>query len=416
MTADEIHKVPAPALKRSSILMVGFLMVLAILAPACSQRDQLAPRQSNVWLVSERREIAIGEEVAKEVEKEYTVYQDAELGAYVDQIGQNLAKNSDRPNIAYKFKVLDSPIANAFATPGGHIYITRGIMGVFDDEAELAGVIGHEIGHVAARHSAKQMQNSTIASIGLVAAGLLLGNKVNDDMMQAANAAVTLFYLGYSRGDEDQADILGAKYLYRTGYDPNGMLGAMEGLLELEERKPWKAEQFFRSHPLTRDRLEHIRSWIPRIPREDVWGGTPPQTNLRGVETFRSIVVPHAIYPGGDEMQSILENFRIAVVRGNKEQADKALSDSYKDERGWSKGDYLAYLDQLWANSKRIDYKISKIETEPRRTGGAAKFDFVIEVTGKNGAVSREKGRAYAEFAKSDPQIWKISSIRTVAG
>lgn len=402
--------------RKRSILALLALMATMVLAPACAERDQLTPKQSNVWLVSESREIAIGQEVAKEVEKEYTVYQDPELNAYIDQIGQNLAKNSDRPNIKYRFRVLDSPIANAFATPGGNIYITRGILGVLDDEAELAGVLGHEIGHVCARHSAKQMQNSTLASIGLIAASVLLGDKVNDDMMQAANTAVSLIFLGYSRSDEDQADLLGTKYLYRTGYDPNAMIGVMEGLLELEKRKPWKAEQYIQTHPLTRDRIEHIRGWIPRIPREDVWGGTPPQTNLRGVETFRSIVTPHAIYPGGDDMQSALEVYRTALMRGQRDQVAKVLADSYKDDRGWTKSDYMAWVDRLINTSKKISYRMTKIETEPRRTGGAAKFEYVLEVTGANGVVSRETGRAYVEFAKSDPQIWKISSIRTVAG
>lgn len=395
----------------------AFVLALSMIGTTgCAQRDQLQPNQSNVWMVSERREIAIGEQVSKEVEREYSVYQDADLAAYVDQVGQSLARNSDRPNISYHFKVLDSPIANAFATPGGFIYVTRGMLGVLDDEAEMAGVIGHEIGHVAARHSAKQIQNSTLTSIGMIAVGIALGDKLNDDMLTAANAAATLIFLGYSRGDEDQADILGAKYLHRTGYDPEAMIGVMEGLLELDNRNPMKAEQFLMSHPLTRERVKHLQTWLPRIAQEDVWGGTPPGTKLRGRETFQRIAAAQAVYPGGEEMQSLIENYRIALVRSQREMAAKALDDNYRDEKGRSKGDYLAMLDQLFASAKRINYKVAKIETEPRRTGGAAKYDYILEVTDRNTGQKRtETGRAYMEFVRPEPQIWKISSIRVLA-
>jgi Zn-dependent protease with chaperone function len=402
-----------PSMRRG---VSGFFILLFVFASACAQRDHLQPVQSNVWLVSERRELAIGAEVAKEVEREYGVYQDAELTAYIDQIGQTLAKNSDRPNIPYYFKVLDSPIANAFATPGGYIYITRGLMGVFDDEATLAGVLGHEVGHVAARHSAKQIQNTTFASIGLIAASLLMGDKVNDDLLTGINVAATLIFLGYSRGDEDQADILGAKYLHRSGYDMDGMARAMEGLMELEQRNPMQAEQFFRSHPLGRNRVTHIRSWIPRIPNEDVWGGTPPGTAVRGQETYQRIAAPHAIYPGGNEMQATMENLRIGLVRGQRELIVKSIDDGYKDAQNRSKDDYLAYLDGIIANASRITYRFQKIETEPRRTGGAAKCEYVLEVTDKNTrAVRKETGRIYFEFVRPETNLWKISSVRTVA-
>lgn len=398
----------------AAIVLTVLLASLGGISSSCAQRDQLQPRQSNVWMVSERREIAIGQEVAKEVEKEYTVYNDPELSAYIDQIGQSLARNSDRPNIPYRFKVLDSPIANAFATPGGNVYITRGILGVLDDEAELAGVIAHEIGHVAARHSAKQMQNSMLASIGLAVVGIALGSSANDDILTATNVAASLIYLGYSRGDEDQADILGAKYLYRTGYDPAGMTGAMEGLLELEERSPLKAEQFIRTHPLTRDRVEHIRSWLPRIAREDVWGGTPPGTALRGVESFQRIVLPHAQFGGNDEMASAIETLRTAAMRSQKDVMAKTLSDDYKDAAGGTKGDYLSRWDGIFQQAQQISYKFSNVQTEPRRTDGAAKFDYVLEITNRNGQKIRESGRAYLDFVRPEPHVWKISSIRTV--
>ncbi|RMH57791.1 MAG: hypothetical protein D6679_05855 [Candidatus Hydrogenedentota bacterium] len=390
------------------------LVTAGLLLGGCAQRDQLQPKQSNVWLISEGREAAIGEEVVKEVEREYTVYQNRELAAYVDEVGQKLAAVSDRPNVRYRFKVLDSPIANAFAVPGGHIYITRGIIGVLDDEAELGGVLGHEIGHIAARHSAKQLQNATLASIGLAVFAVLAGDKVDDDVFRAADAVATLIFLGYSRGDEDQADILGAKYLYRAGYDMEGMVGAMEGLLELQKRKPMKIEQFLQSHPLTRDRIEHIRSWLPRIPKEDVWGGTPPGTKLRNREAFQRYAAPYAIYPGEDEMLSALENYRIGLIRGQRDLLEKSLDSDYNDGTYRSREAYLNALGRLISSSRRIDYKMKNIKAEPQRHGGAAKFDYRLRIWDAEGRMTEETGRGYATFTRPNPHTWLISSLRSV--
>lgn len=403
-----------------SLTFVPVALVMAILSlfpSGCSQRDQLQPKQSNVFLVSESREIAIGNEVAKEVEREYPLYTNSDLTNYVDQIGQTLAKNSDRPprgDLKYTFKVLDSPIANAFATPGGHIYITRGIIGVLDSESELAGVIGHEIGHVASKHSAKRIQNGTLAQIGMIFAVVLAGDKMNTDLYRAVDMTATLIFLGYSRSDEDQADILGAKYLYRTGYDPAGMVGAMEGLLELQTRNPMKAEQYFQSHPLTRDRIEHIRSWLPRIPKEDVWGGVPPRTNLIGAETFKRIAAPHAQYAGGDEMAATIENLRVAINRKQIDLAAKSISDEYKDENGRSKKDYLSDLQNLFAKVATISYKVEEVTTEASREGGAARYKYELKAVFPDGRNQLERGRTYVEFKKPMPQVWKISALRTV--
>lgn len=394
-----------------------YWIIFAVLVlVGCSQRDQLQPTQSNVWMVSDEREVRIGQEVAKEVEREFTVYNDPELTDYTNRVGQTLAKVSDRTNIEYHFKVLDSPIANAFAAPGGFIYVTRGMLSVFEDESEFGGVLGHEIGHVTARHGAKRIQNGTLAQIGLVAVAVLAGDKMSGDVFRAVDIAANLIFLGYSRADEDQADILGAKYLYRAGYDPDGMARAMEGLLELEDRDPMKVEQFFRSHPLTRDRVAHIRAWIPRIPKEDIWGGIPPQTKLVGRESYQRIAAPHAIYPGDGEIQATLENFRVGVVRKQVELLDKTISDNYKDEQGRDKSQYIAHFQNLFATTRSISYKMKNIETEPQKTGGAAKFDYTMEIRNKNtDEVITETGRAYVELEQPLVNVWKITAVRTVA-
>lgn len=393
-----------------------FAVLLAlVLATGCSQSEQLQPKQSNVWLVSESRESAIGQEVAVEVEKEYPVYQGPELTAYVNEIGQKLAAVSDRTSVTYTFKVLDTPIVNAFAAPGGYVYVTRGLLGVLDDEAELAGVIAHEVGHVAARHSAKQIQNTTIASTLITAAAVLAGQKVSDEMLQAVDVAGGLIVLGYSRGDEYQADLLGAKYLYRSGYDPRGMIDSLNGLMELETRDPMKVEEFFQSHPFTKERVKHLEEWLPRIEREDVWGGEPPHTNYRGKEAYQKFAVPVAIYPGSDEMRTLIENYRLSWTRGDLELLDKVLADQYQDDLGRDKKAYIAYMSKIIESARSITFKVTNVQTEPRRQGGAAKYDYVIQIKDKNsGSVREERGRTYLEFVKPEPNVWKISSIRVM--
>ncbi|MBL4890102.1 MAG: M48 family metalloprotease [Candidatus Lindowbacteria bacterium] len=394
-----------------------FITITLVFTTSCSQKDHLAPHQTNVWLVSEKREIAVGNEVAEEVERQFPVYEDQELTDYINRIGQSLARASDRPprgNLKYTFKVLDSPIANAFATPGGHIYITRGILAVFENESQLAGVIGHEVGHVAARHSAKRMQAGTFAQIGLLAVLIGGGDKVNPDMYRALNLSAQLIFLGYSRSDEHQSDLLGAKYLYRTGYDPEGMVGGLEGLMSLQKRSPLQAEQYFRSHPLTRDRIEHLRSWLPRIPKEDVWGGTPPGTKLLGVETYKRIAAPHAQFQGGDEMLAAIENFRVAMNRRQIDLAEKSLSKNFMDDQGRNRSKYLTQLQNLFNNSKSISYTMENVVTEASRDGGAAKYDYKMKRKTGDGRVMEEEGRVYLEFLKPAPFVWKISSIRMV--
>lgn len=387
-------------------------LLVLVLAFGCSQSEQIKPRTDNVWMYSEAKEIEIGASVAKEVEREFSMDTHPELGEYIDQVGQALVKVSDRPKIRYTFKVLDSPIPNAFAVPGGYIYITRGILGVIDDEAELAGIIGHEIGHVAARHSVKRLQNGTLAQIAMVALAIAGSNYVSGEMFSAINDAYTLIVLGYSRGDEYQADLLGAKYLYRSGYDPEGMVGAMEGLLELETRDPLQSEEYLRSHPFTSERIKHLQLWIPRLPREDHWGGAVPTVHIRGKETFERLAKPYAIYQGEAEMRVSLENLRLAYVRRQPDQALKSVDETYRDAKGRSREEYVRDLRAFCSSCSVINVKFTEIEAEPGRTAGVLRFRYVLQAreTGTK-RVIQENGKGTARFVKTIAGIWKITDL-----
>jgi predicted Zn-dependent protease len=220
---------------------------------------------SDFVLMSEEQEIALGRKYSTEITKEMPLYEIAELATLVQDIGERVATNSHRPELIYRFAVLDSTDVNAFALPGGYIYITRGLLAYLNTEAELAAVLGHEIGHVTARHSVRQ--HSTATAAGLVAAvlGAASGIQGADSL---ANMVGTAIVRGYGRDHELEADRLGAEYLAKTGYDPDAMLEIV-GILkhqeefetsraEKEDREPVTYHGLFSTHPENDERLQEV--------------------------------------------------------------------------------------------------------------------------------------------------------------
>jgi predicted Zn-dependent protease len=193
------------------------------------------------------------------------VYDDAQLQAYVNEVGQRAAKASHRPELTYTFTVLDSEEINAFTTGGGYVYITRGIMNYLNSEAELAAVLGHEIGHVTARHPVRQQSKSTLAGIGAAAVGIFTGSA---DLAGLANYAGAALVSGYGRDQELEADRLGAEYLVKTGHKPEHMIDVVrllknQELFEIqrareEKRKPHVYHGLFASHPDNDQRLREV--------------------------------------------------------------------------------------------------------------------------------------------------------------
>jgi len=219
----------------------------------------------NFVLMSEAQEIDLGRQYHQEVLKQYKVYDDPELAALVDKVGQELAAKSHRSNLDFHFTLLDSPEVNAFALPGGYVYITRGIVAYMNREEELAGVLGHEIGHVTARHSVRQQAAATTAGLlGAVATVVTGSNTVGQLSNQVGGALVS----GYGRGHELEADRLGAEYLARAGYDPRMMLEVV-GILKDQEafekqraaeegREPRIYHGVFSTHPDNDRRLQEV--------------------------------------------------------------------------------------------------------------------------------------------------------------
>jgi predicted Zn-dependent protease len=241
----------------------GISVALALWLVACATNPATGRRE--VSLMSEGQEIAIGKEQDALVQKEMGLYRDPELQQYVSGIGLALAQISERPNLPWHFAVVDQPAINAFALPGGYIYLTRGILPFLDNEAELAGVLGHEIGHVTARHAAQQYTRAVGGQVGLVALGIFVpsARPVGD----LAAQGLGLLFLKYGREDELQADGLGARYATRANWDPAGVPGMLSTLGRLEdadgERKG--VPNFLATHPEPLARVKDIEPQIAQL-------------------------------------------------------------------------------------------------------------------------------------------------------
>lgn len=230
--------------------------------------------ERELMIFSDAQEINLGKNADPDIRWQFGgVYSDAQLSAYVNSVGQRLAAISHRSDIPYHFAVVDSSVLNAFALPGGYVYITRGLLARLENEAQLASVLGHEIGHVTARHSMKRLQSTLgfsmlLAIIDQVAAGSEKYQRRRGLIKITSGVAFATVSLGYSRKDEFQADELGATYAHKAGYDPEGMIQLLEILKSLHDREPSVVEEFFMSHPRTSARVEAVRKQIAQVPAE----------------------------------------------------------------------------------------------------------------------------------------------------
>ena len=219
--------------------VLGLLSVLILtLLAGCATNPVTG--QKDFVLMSESQEIALGRETHPQVLERYGYYDDPELQAYVSRIGETLAARSHRQDLVFRFTVVDSSEVNAFALPGGYVYVTRGILPYFNSEAELAAVLGHEIGHVTARHSVRQYTAAQVTGLAGAVIASQVGTPGAGDVLNVLGTAVVR---GYGRQHELEADRLGAEYLARTGYEPENMLDVLGFLKDQQEYARQMAEE-----------------------------------------------------------------------------------------------------------------------------------------------------------------------------
>jgi predicted Zn-dependent protease len=252
------------------------VILLFAVAALAGQKEEKKPKNSDIEnigirninkgsinFVSLEKEIALGRDLARQVEQEQHLLNDTIINEYVNRIAQNIVRNSDA-KVPFTIKVIDSDEINAFALPGGFFYVNSGLILAADDEAELAGVMAHEIAHVAARHGTEQESKGQL--INYMAIPLIfVSGPVGYGIQQAANLLVPLTFLKFSRGMEEEADYLGLQYLYKTGYDPTAMVTFFEKLQAKEKAKPGSMSNLFSTHPPTGVRIRKVEDTITTI-------------------------------------------------------------------------------------------------------------------------------------------------------
>lgn len=342
---------------------------LMMLAMACTAVFSLAGCSTNpatgqsqfTALMSPAQENKVGADEHQNVMKTYgTDNVDPALQSYVGQIGARVSKNTERPDVQYKFYVIDTPMVNAFAIPGGYIYASRGLVALANSESELAGVLAHEVGHITGRHSAERYSRGVLTSLGATALSIALDSQAAS---QAIGIGSDLYMKSYSRGQESEADALGIRYLYKGGYDPDAMAGFLSNLeaqTSLDQVLAGRGEKtetsdFFSTHPNTAKRVQEARALSASYPQGPdevdrdrylkaldglVYGDSPKQGMVRGRSFY---------HPGMDFTFQVPAGFRIDNQPAQVVATDKNGTIILFDAAGNpDKLDSASYLSRVW--------------------------------------------------------------------
>jgi predicted Zn-dependent protease len=256
--------------KTVAIALFALLAPSIVISPAFAgdkkkDPDEIGNRDvgKGVNFYSIEKEIALGKQMAQEVERQAKIVDDPIIAEYVNRIGQNLVRNSDA-KVPFTIKVVDSEEINAFALPGGFFFVNTGILLNADNEAEMAGVMAHEIAHVAARHGTRQATRGDIVNYGSIPL-IFLGGWTGYAIRQGMGLAIPMGFLQFSRGFEAEADMLGLEYMYKAGYDPESFVDFFEKVQSQEKRKPGTMSKVFSSHPPTDDRIKSAQKNIQEL-------------------------------------------------------------------------------------------------------------------------------------------------------
>jgi predicted Zn-dependent protease len=275
----------------------GSIFIILIWVGSCAKNPVTG--RNELMLMSKDQEIAMGQQSDPEIVSFFGLYEDERLQRFINEKGKAMAAVSHRQELPYEFKIVDSPVVNAFAVPGGFVYFTRGIMAHFNNEAEFAGVLGHEIGHITARHSAKQYSNAMLGQIGLVA-----GAVISPEFAQFADVAqqgLQLLFLKFGRDAESQSDKLGVEYSTKIGYDASEMAGFFSTLDRLSSQSGQEVPTFLSTHPDPADRERKVAKLAAE------WQRKAKTTDL-AVNRDNYLKMIDGIVYGEDPKQGFVEN------------------------------------------------------------------------------------------------------------
>lgn len=438
-------------MKFKSFLKVSTLLLCVGALGACSTNPATGDRQFTAFM-SPAQENTVGAQEHEKIVRQYGLYDNREVQDYVTRIGRKVTADTERPDVQYKFYVIDSPIVNAFALPGGYIYISRGLLALANSEAELAAVLGHEAGHITARHSAERYSHGTVTSLGAGILGAVIGDS---GVSQALNLGSNLYLSSYSRSQENQSDTLGIRYLAKTGYDPRGMKWFLQNLQNhsaLQSKVAGKptgpAISYFSTHPATADRVaktqqEAMAFGANGIVNRDQFLRVIDDISF-GDSTEQGFVRSGAFYhPPLAFAFDIAKGYRVnnkpsEVIQSGKSGA--AIIFDMKKNAG--RHDAMTYMRQVWmkgksnlkdpqnitingmraatasldgrVNGKAMEIRIVAIEFEPERI---ARFQIAIPPGTSNSEIASLKSAAYSfrRLSKSEARAIKPPRIEIVA-
>jgi beta-barrel assembly-enhancing protease len=220
--------------------------------------------------ISQQQEVQMGQEYAQQINAQLPIVRDPELNRYINVLGDSIARLTSRKDLEWYFFIVDAQEVNAFAVPGGFVYVNRGLIQRADQMDELAGVLGHEIGHVVRRHTVKQMEKAQGANVGVTLACVLTGVCNSQIAGAAINIAGGALFARFSRNDEAEADAEGFKNVVRAGVSPVGMVTMFQKLMEERRSRPSAVESWFLTHPLEEDRIRNVQALINQIPANEL--------------------------------------------------------------------------------------------------------------------------------------------------
>ncbi|HKQ78678.1 MAG TPA: M48 family metallopeptidase [Blastocatellia bacterium] len=320
-------------LYRITILLIS--MALAALQALAQSQPNPIEDKDNPLMIGKRdinnnqlnfysldKETALGRQLAAETDRQSKFITDPIITEFVNRVGQNIVLRSDA-KVPFTIKVIDSDEINAFALPGGHLYINRGVVEAADNEAELAGVIAHEIAHVTARHGVEQASKGQLANYASIPL-IFLGGWGGYAVRQAAGLAIPLGFLKFSRGAEKEADRLGAQYMWASGYDPHAMITFFEKLEAKVKKKPGAIAKVFSTHPMTSDRISEVSDLIARFPDKQEY-----QVSSSEFNAVRSRLISQAVAQRG----TATSNNRPTLKRRPSSTNDNGASDQEPSDR-----------------------------------------------------------------------------------